>query len=403
MKLIGDPKSYADSKEEVSHYRPIPILFYYFVGKLGGQKPFVYHLFNILMQCLACGLLFLLLDKILRDKPTAFWTSAFFSVHPIQIACVTYISGLAEILSTIFLAGTFYFYLRSNEERSYKHLLFVFMSSVTYLLALFSKELMIVIPILLLGYYYIFRHEYKIKMNWLAFIGYAAVFIFYVFLRLRLTTHLGEGAQGGIPFNDRIFICFSAICGYLRVFLLPYNLHLSYQFPRPSFADASFLMGLLLFLVLFCLAWLSRKKLPVFFGWVWFCVFLFPILNLFFLLYGPMAEHWFTDASIGLLIMLFTYYFHSWKVSALFKKISEGVLAICLVAYAMTTFHTNFFWKDNITFYENNLKYADYRADLHHNLGLAYSKKGMLNKAEEQFEKERKVMRYYESRAALKK
>ena len=53
----------------------------------------------------------------------------------------------------------------------------------------------------------------------------------------------------------------------------------------------------------------------------------------------------------------------------------------------MTTFHANTMWKDEITFFENTVKYTHQDPDVYINLGIAYGEKGLLDKAEESFKK----------------
>ena len=66
-------------------------------------------------------------------------------------------------------------------------------------------------------------------------------------------------------------------------------------------------------------------------------------------------------------------------------KITELTLALAVIGFAVTTYHSNSVWKDEIALYENVLKYTHHDPQIYSNLGSAYAIVGRLDEAEKCF------------------
>ena len=155
-----------------------------------------YHLTNILLQAIAALLLFFLLLRILGDKQIVFWVCAFFAVHPVQIAAVTYISGRAESLAVIFALISFYLFYKSQRESSSIRFVYLFFSTFSFFLSLMTKEVMIMLPFLLVGYMKLFGKEKNYRIKWTDFLSYAVAVAIYLLVRFRTFGQLGEASSG---------------------------------------------------------------------------------------------------------------------------------------------------------------------------------------------------------------
>ena len=88
-------------------FRPLTFATLALNWKIGGTRPFGYHLFNLLLHGAATLLFYLLLEAIFfelsqgapspRDKLVAFAAALIFAVHPIHTEAVSSIVGRAEI------------------------------------------------------------------------------------------------------------------------------------------------------------------------------------------------------------------------------------------------------------------------------------------------------------------
>jgi protein O-mannosyl-transferase len=402
VKIFTQPLGYSEysgdekSKKEASHYRPMHLLVDDLNVRLGGLTPFSFHLVNVLLQCVAALGVFGLLWRLLDQKEVAFWTAAFFAVHPVQIAAVTYVSGRAEVITMIFMLCSFYLFYKAQSFASLRRILALSLSSLAYLAAVFTKELALVLPLILLAYLVIFKPLKGFKIKFTDFLGFGAAAICYVIIRVAVLGEVGEGAKGALGLGDRLYVAVRALAFYLKTFIWPTELRLSHQFPRTNFGEGGFLVGLVILGVLVAMWMRSRQNKIIRLGWAWFWIFLLPVLNLFFLLHGPVAEHWLYNPSIGF-FMVITAFLTLSPRPALLKRFAEPLLATMLLAFALTTFHANTFWKNEITLYENILKYTSHRSDIFHNLGVAYGREGMKDKAKAALDKAKEIDAYYAS------
>lgn len=368
-------------------YRPLQVLSYWLTNFFWGLRPSVFHLTNILLQCIAAVLLFLLLLQLLKSKEVAFWTSAFFAIHPVQIAAVTYVSGRSESITMIFMIGSFLLFYHFIRTRSVAKYFYLVLSAVLYLAAVLTKEIAIVLPLLFYIYWLIFGKKEGLKVSALNFGWYFLAVLGYMVLRCSVLGKIGQGGIGDLPTSVRFFGVFMSIFHYIRLLFFPYGLHMAYQLPVPYLGEPTVVMGFIFLLILLALTWLSRRSPVLLFGFAWFWVFLVPVLNIFILLNGPIAEHWLYNALIGFFIVLVGGLLSLADRKIAVGKIVEVLLACAVLNFAVTTFHSDKVWKDEISLFTNVLKYTQRFADVYNNLGSAYIKKNDLKAAETNFRK----------------
>lgn len=133
---------------------------YYF----SALKTPAYHLFNIAIHFLCATILYLLILITLdyTDDPyaksikyeTAFVATILWSLHPLQTNAVTYIVQRMTSLSALFYLSAFLFYARGrlpDQTVTRKYLLF-FLSIISGILAISSKENTAMLPLMLIAY-----------------------------------------------------------------------------------------------------------------------------------------------------------------------------------------------------------------------------------------------------------
>ena len=145
--------------------RPLTELTFFLNYAFHGAAVVPYHVVNILIHALAAMLLFgivrrsLLLPRFSRRYAYAApWlaaiASAVWAIHPLQTESVTYIVQRAESMMGMFALLTLYAFLRgSTESRNPRWLGLAVVSAV---LGMLSKPVMIVVPLLVLLYDFVF-------------------------------------------------------------------------------------------------------------------------------------------------------------------------------------------------------------------------------------------------------
>lgn len=128
-------------------YRPVTTLSYLLnYAILGnGTNATGYHLLNWLLHTLNVLLVYFLSVILFRQLWPAFFTTAIFAVHPINVEAVTNIVGRADIMAALGVLAAFHCYLRSKTAVSMLKILWLFALMSCWLVGLFSKESAVVL------------------------------------------------------------------------------------------------------------------------------------------------------------------------------------------------------------------------------------------------------------------
>jgi protein O-mannosyl-transferase len=129
-------------------FRPVTFITFALDWQIGGGRPFLFHLVNLLLHAAVTLLLYLLLRTILRSSPggnaVALASALLFAVHPIHTEAVASIVGRSELLAAGFLLAAWILHIRDREIGAI----------VCFVLALLSKESAVVfLPSVAIGDY----------------------------------------------------------------------------------------------------------------------------------------------------------------------------------------------------------------------------------------------------------
>jgi len=130
-------------------YRPVRDASYVLDRTLGGDRPFVFHLSNLLYHLLALLAAWLVLRRVTQSRLVSAVALGFFAVHPVHLDAVVYISGRRDLLSALFTLLAFWAFLRFRESGRRGWWL---PALLCFFLAYQSKEMGIVFPGLVLLY-----------------------------------------------------------------------------------------------------------------------------------------------------------------------------------------------------------------------------------------------------------
>jgi len=144
----------------------------------------IYHLVSVTLHFLIATVLFFLAKRILQDKYLSFLTSALFMVSSGYSQAVFWISSTGYLFSTLLsLLAIFLFIIW--EEKNNKITLFI--SFVSFLLAILFNQLALMVPILIVFYSVIFNKEKAleiVKKTPFVFLLLVAFFGFILYLPL---------------------------------------------------------------------------------------------------------------------------------------------------------------------------------------------------------------------------
>jgi hypothetical protein len=373
-------------------YRPNQQFAFAVITKLFGQKPFVFHAFSILCHTLAAFILFLFLAELGFSRNGSFIGSFIFLLHPAQTEAVSYISGLADPLSAIFLLSGLLFLSKGLKEKL--DIKFMLPAFIFFVLALFTKENMVVfLPLAIaVAVYFFFSGKTKPETKlWIWLLVFVALDITYFTLKF---TVFKFGDEAGLTaeknlytenLHIRIITFFNILPEYFKLFLFPK--HLNYEKPYTAYTELLNVRVFISFIALSLFAvsvYFIKKKPALFLGAACFFAALAPFTGII-PLNSMYLEHWIYIPIIGLIILLVVL-FEFLAKNKLHWAIAVVIIPV-LMAFSVRTFARNKEWASIEKFYLNELNYSQDAIRIYNNLGMFYAAKKQYSKAISYYQK----------------
>jgi len=266
-----------------SFYRPVLTLSFMLDAQWSGTSPFGYRLTDLGIHLLSSCLLLNILKRLKYSQELALSFALIFTVHPVFTQAVAWIPGRTDSLLGLFVLSSFIFFLSFLDRKQWSH----YAGHVFFLiLALLTKETAVVLPVICFLYLYLI-HETKIpKIKYL--VSWFIILAVWGIIRTKIVM-----ATNDITLSHAVMSLFQnlpALIPYIGKVFLPLNLSV-----LPILEDMSFVYGWISIGIITLLLLFSKNKRGkyVFFGLLWFLVFLLPSLVVSFLkheyrLYLPM-------------------------------------------------------------------------------------------------------------------
>jgi len=138
----------------VNFYRPWVRLGYFFEYALFGDKAAGWHLFSAGLHACNSLLVWLLAWLLVRRAGVALVAGLVFALQPVHTEPVAWISGQADLWASGFVLASVcaFIAMRQLEKQKRPHLLMYLLAGLCFVMALFSKESAIALPVVLLAY-----------------------------------------------------------------------------------------------------------------------------------------------------------------------------------------------------------------------------------------------------------
>ena len=266
-------------------YRPVVTLTYFIDYSLWCLNPLGFHLTNILLHTLTTILFYIFLKRIINSDTTAFISTIFFAIHPILTETINCISYREDILSALFFLTAFILFIKIDKTPLSGNKLFLYypVSLFSYLFSLFSKEMAVSLPILLI-LYNVFcsspRNTFRaiLKKTRGIYIGYFLVTGFYLFIQFGLFRDVYirlKPAEGGLPVIPKV------LASYIKLLLLPFPLNADYVIPTATSNIIAYIIStILLTAMVGIIIRLCKNSGHARFFILWFFVALLPVSNI---------------------------------------------------------------------------------------------------------------------------
>ena len=381
-------------------YRPVQEISNMVDYFLWGLKPAGFHFTNVVLHALVSAMVCLFLLYLSGSLVVAGVASLLYAVHPVHTEAIAYIAGRADPLYAFFmLVSLILFISAAQAPRASCSRVKFFLSLVCFALSILSKEIVVVMPLLVFLYVLYFKREGEsigpVKALKWAWVPYFAIFAVYAYLRLTVLSFADVAPAsvfGKIPLVLRLVTFFRTLLVYFGLLLVPNGLHMERAIPiSTTVFDFEEIAGIAVVVALIWSAcWTFRRNRLVSFGIVWFFANLLPVSNIV-PINSFLAEHWLYMASVGMFLLV------GLGAAYVYDKLVKGNIALkigfmlaiagMVSYYAVGTIVRNRDWKDEISFFTSTLKYHPKNARLYLNLGNTYYEKGDVAKAIEQYQK----------------
>ena len=368
-------------------YRPVVTLTYFIDYSLWGLNTTGFHFTNLLLQTANTLLFYVFLKRVTKVNTLAFFSTLLFTTHPILTETVNSISYREDLLTALFFLIAFILYLKINKTffNKSKFLLYYLGSLFSYLLALFSKEMAITFPILLILFDIFYLPSDKplqalIKKLKGIYIGYFSVTAFYLFIQFVVFRHVYIKLD---QTRQSLFVMIKVLASYLKLLFLPFNLNADYVVPPITAGIISFIISVLLVTtVIIITIRLCKNNKQYWFFISWFFITLLPVSNIIPIgnimaeryLYIPIMGF---SGIIGILVQKF--------------NLKNPLVAICftivIFILGVMCINRNGIWRDELAlWYSTAIREPD-SARAHHNIGVVHSANGYYEYAESEYKK----------------
>jgi tetratricopeptide (TPR) repeat protein len=365
-------------------YPPLIVISHSLDYEFWRLNPVGYHITDIMLYALIVLAFYFVCQSLIGDSVPAFIAASLFAVYPLHVESVAWLSSRKDGLAVLFYFLGFLAYLRTVRKGRRD---FLWLSILFYFLALWSKPMMITLPLALILYDILLAPRRKslcaIVVGKLPFaIPVALTCLAVVFLDPHSEVSLSY--HGGSPYMT-FLVVLRVLADYLRMLFFPVKLSVLYVVGIPqSLWEMPCPLSLAVGVGVLVTAAAVARRCPFFsFAVFWAFIALIPVLQIIptnvvkadRYLYLPTAA----------LCLLAGRLVASPALS--YRRRGVVLVVVALLSVLMLlTIARNTVWKNSAALWESEVAIGNRSADVYNNLGIAYSRRGRYDEAEEAIE-----------------
>jgi protein O-mannosyl-transferase len=380
-----------------NYYRPIFLLWLLINYSLFGQNPMGWHITTILVHLVAVLLVYVLINRISRDRILAGIATLIFALHPTHIESVAWISGVTDPLLLVFLASSFLCYLNRHNAINNRSRFWLILSLFLYAIGLLEKETAIIFPIIIFAYVIMFEIRIeereslrdrikKWQIGILRIAPYLLISCIYLVVRVIVLKGLSHKA---VQLSTMTTVCTwpSIFWGHFKLLVWPVKLSAFYDSSYVNnFNSLKFILPFIgVIIIASCLYWWSRYNKLVGFASIWLISPLLPLLAISGMLENEfLHDRYLYIPSVGFAIIIALALRH---INIAERKILElpAIQTICLIvltcSLSLGILHQIPHWANNLTLFYHGLKIAPNNYLVANNLAKELGDRGMYAEA----------------------
>jgi len=364
----------------------------YTLNWVSGAGLFGFHLFNLTIHILNTILIYFISFKFLSRKEylpfinASFLAALLFGLHPIQTEAITYICGRSVSLMSLFYLGSMLAYITGTEKD--KGISIYILSPLLFILAVFTRETAITLPLALL-LWDIFNTEETGRLG-KAFRRQAVHWMLLVIILVAFLLHLKYEQLFEFSFElrgikENLLSQFNGL-GYLLSRLVAVNsLNIDPDIPVFSAWTPSIIIKAILISSLLILSLITyRTKKWISFGILWLFLQLLPTNSIVPRLDIANERHMYLPAwGIFLIVAigvekLRTGYYEQ-------RRLFHACILALLIVMGYFTWARNNIYRSEVALWEDTILRSPNKARCYNNLGFAYALEGRYEKAKEAY------------------
>ena len=352
-------------------FRPVTFASFALNWRLGGARPFGFHLFNLILHAGVTWLLFLLLEALLGPSPqakvVAFAAALMFAVHPLHTEAVSSVVGRAELLAAGFLFAAWILHLNDQQIPAL----------ICFVLALLSKESAVIfLPLVLVGDYA--RGKWKSRLRYAVIAGVTVAYLGMLWKAQggrfgQISISQLDNPLAVIPAQWRILNALRVAWKYAALHFYPAKLSCDYSFNTiPIYLDWRHTLPALLGAMAAVAVWIwavwKRRSGLILAGGIYLVGFAVTA-NILMPTGTIMGERlaYLPSAGFCLLAAL------GWNwLRGRQRIVALTALTAVVAAFGMRTMVRNRDWQDNLNLYSAAVRVSPGSAKMHNNLGGEY-------------------------------
>jgi len=383
--------SYVGAQGMTNYFRPLMTFGYLLCYQFLGPLAYGFHLANVVLNAGVVCLVFLVTERIFRDRTLGFVAAVIFALHPIHSESVDWIAAVTDLQLTLFYLLAFWFFLRVAKPGGKRSGAAELGMVLSFTLALLAKEPAATLPFLATFYEHFLRDDRaqtNLGQKLSRYVTLWLLDIAYLLFRTRIFGGLAPVLQlPQISRREAFYSSFALVARYVWKLLWPVNLCAFYTFHKcVALSDPRVVVGfLVLGLSLGALAYSWRRERLVSFSLLWFFVNIAPVLNARWLGVNVFTERYLYLPSLGFC------WIAAWVVRMLWmrlagrptaRKLYPVGLAMVAILCLVRIVTRNRIWHDDPTFYRSTLAAQPDAIALRINLGAVYWNLGSPDQAE---------------------
>lgn len=383
------------------HYIPLLWLSHAVEYRLFGIHPLGYHLINNTLHAANAVLVYFISSRLIAwADPAGFGSgmrplrlaavvsSLLFSLHPLRVESVAWISERRTLLSAFFAFVSILFYLSAVDRRDRSlRSRGLLLSWLSFALSLLAKEMMMTLPLVLLvlDHYPLKRKRSNLELcleKWPYFmVAFASAVA--VLLAERSFHNLTPLESHGI--GARFAQAFYGLTYYLSKTLMPTTLTPLVEIPpRLSLWSSPFFASAIAVVLISGLLWRHKRDWPgAFSAWLCYVIILLPVLGFFQNGRQLVADRYSYMPMIGWATLVGAGAARLWPRSG--PAFAGACLMIPAALLVLTTRNTISVWRDNIALWSRASEVAPGSAYARYNLAYALDQSERLPEAEAEY------------------